>query len=757
MAPSCVGRAVRKRLIIVGQSNEALELIPALEANPDVQVEALVVTDAHATRATLEADPATAGLCDRVSEDLETALAIPGLTGVIDADAPSRHRDRFDEVAELQITTPALARLLYAFGPIDAFTKGDLLNALREILDSYDLGLERGALFHRVLQIAIAAAGADRGSLMLWDETERSLRVEVAVGIEAELVPTIRRRSGEGISGHVFSVGRPLLLQGKVDRERYEIVREREDVTSAISAPLRHRDRVIGVLNLSHGREGDAFDDEDLDFVEQLARLDARLIARAEEFHRLRRESETLRAEAQVHRVLTSESALSDRLRALCRDLAKETDGIARLYLHEPAFSALVLQATSQSANPFGPRERVRLGEGVIGKAAQTRREVILRAQIDDTQLAHTVIPLMRDQTLVGVVSLEGVGADERELERARASVAALSENLRDQLRGAQLERGSKRQAQLTDIVARLGVCADADAAERLLAEEAATLLEAQDAVVRLRDPSTGRFRIVAWSGVGAWREATLAGLEKQLAVECIRERKTLRVAELGAELGEQSAIGAAMVMPMLQNGSAVGSLSVMGKVPEEPVLGEVFDTEDENLLSMLAAHFLASRSGGEVVASLGTAAGSRYDGETGLPGSEMLRERLDQEIARSGMRGHELVLFRFDVPSLAESETEDETASDAATRIGQALRTALRDFDVVARDSVSRFSALIPEPDAELPALVATLGRALNDALEAFEISGSEMQMGYAVYPSDGQDAETLLQKVAVARVESH
>ena len=34
------------------------------------------------------------------------------------------------------------------------------------------------------------------------------------------------------------------------------------------------------------------------------------------------------------------------------------------------------------------------------------------------------------------------------------------------------------------------------------------SLLEAQDAVLRLREEPSGRFRIASWSGVGEWRKA---------------------------------------------------------------------------------------------------------------------------------------------------------------------------------------------------------------------------------------------------------
>ncbi len=752
---------MRKRIAIVGSSAEGLELIPPLEANPEVEVAALVVSDLDSGLETLrDAFPELAAqYAERLTTDLEAALALPGLAAVVDAEATARQRSRFERERDLQVTTPALARLLYAFGPVDAFTKTDLLHALREILDSYDLALDRRGLLSRVLQVAVAATGADRGSLMLWDDDERSLQLEVAMGIEEELHEKIRMRSGEGIAGRVFALGRPILLHGKADQRRYDIIRERDDVESAISAPLVYAGEVLGVLNLSHARDRDVFDEEDLDFVEQLARLDARLIARAEEFHGLRRESEALRAESEVHRILSADSPLADRLRALCRELAQEAGGVARLYLHDPDLEALVLQAASTSANPFGPRERIGFGEGVVGLVGENRREAVLRGANGGRAMALIALPLCRADELLGVVTLEGdSGSQGIELERLRSAVAAAANDLADHVRGARLERASQRQTQLTEIVARLATHTDRDELCAAAAEEATLLLEAQDAVLRLRDEASGRFRIVAWSGVGAWREASLAQLEKSLAADCIRARGPLRVPNLGAQGGPGAAVDAAMVLPLARDGKAVGSLSVLGKVPEEPLLGECFDGEDEKLLAQLGNHLLMALA--DLDHRRERTGGHRPDPATGLAGAGRFRERLDEELARSSGRGHALVLFSLQLRGLdaLADEGRGDDGEALAAQIADALRGSLREFDVVSRQGPDQFSALVPEPDGAIPEIATALGRAVRETLDAHPDTGGgiDFSLGYAVFPENGDDAESLLTRAAEARIDA-
>ena len=247
---------MRKRLGIVGHSDEGLALIPLLEANPDVELCGVLSDDPDAARAALvRVDPKYAlRSYQLLVSDAQAFLRTPGLVALIDAEAPATFRSVLESAPErgVQVTTPLIAKLLYAFGPVDAHRKPDLLHALGEILESYNLTIDRRGLLNRILQIAVGSTGADRGSLMLWDEAEGALRIEVAIGIEKELISKIRIRPGEGIAGIAFAEHKPLLLSGKADQRLYEIARERSDVESAISAPLIHGERVLGVLNLSH-------------------------------------------------------------------------------------------------------------------------------------------------------------------------------------------------------------------------------------------------------------------------------------------------------------------------------------------------------------------------------------------------------------------------------------------------------------------------------------------------------------------------
>jgi len=268
---------VRKALAIYGATEETLALVPALLENAEVEVVGIFADDVAAARARASA------LRIFVPIDSDARLFSRALYGVIDSGAGRPFGERFPDAAgALQVVPPLTARLLWAHGVSSADRRTELLHALREVVESVNLTIDPDELFARMLEIAQGVTGADAGSLMLLDAAKGELAIRVATGVEPELWPKIRVRLGEGVAGRAAAEARPIKVRGRADREQFRVLRERGDVASALCVPLVHEGKVLGVLNLHHSSREDAFDDEDLAFAEQLGRLDAQIIARAQ-------------------------------------------------------------------------------------------------------------------------------------------------------------------------------------------------------------------------------------------------------------------------------------------------------------------------------------------------------------------------------------------------------------------------------------------------------------------------------------------
>ncbi len=108
--------------------------------------------------------------------------------------------------------------------------------------------------------------GVERCSLMLLDESRETLRIRAQQGMDESIAASVRVRIGQGIAGWVAHNRKPLFV--RVKREEQPVQHTHQDAynsDSFIAVPLVHNNRLLGVLNLSNKRGGDAFDDLDLD------------------------------------------------------------------------------------------------------------------------------------------------------------------------------------------------------------------------------------------------------------------------------------------------------------------------------------------------------------------------------------------------------------------------------------------------------------------------------------------------------------
>lgn len=761
---------MRKRLGIVGHSDEGLALIPLLEANPDVELCGVLSDDPDAARAALvRVDPKYAlRSYQLLVSDPQAFLRTPGLVALIDAEAPATFRSVLESAPErgVQVTTPLIAKLLYAFGPVDAHRKPDLLHALGEILESYNLTIDRRGLLNRILQIAVGSTGADRGSLMLWDEAEGALRIEVAIGIEKELISKIRIRPGEGIAGIAFAEHKPLLLSGKADQRLYEIARERSDVESAISAPLIHGERVLGVLNLSHSLRRGAFSEEDRDFVARLAAIDAKIITRAEEYHRLLRDSARLRAQSLVRDALGESAPLHQQLSKVCQYLAEElSGGIAHVFLVDAEQGALVLRGSSTPIDRLASPYRIRPADGIHGWVSRQRKAIVLSNVTDEGCACFAVLPLVARGELIGVLSFEGMlapGAPEILREKIAAVADALALALADALRTLQMEREATKTGAITELAARLGSAADSAQLHRSITSSAAMILEAEHAVLRLQDPATGRYQIRSYFGSAETEEqAPLLELEKALSIRALSIREPVRVVDVRAdeELSKHRPdVISAMSWPLRRDGRVFGTLSLLGKVARDALTSESFAAQDQALLGRFAEH--AQQALEQVGERERMRHQRRFDELTALPNATYVGERIEEEIARAGARGRSFALVRFRLDGLAEllSGPDATSAEHLVVSLAQELRAGLREFDIVARSAPDTFLMLIPEPESDVSALLGPLARRVREAIrrepEPALGEGVRLEFGYALFPGDGQTSRALLEATRRTRV---
>ncbi len=759
---------MRKRIGIYGATDETLQLIPLLEANPEVEISAIYDPDPTALRERLDAlEPEIAEtLRGRLVPD-DTALASDvRLHAVIDSGSCAPFASSFPEASErgVQVVTPLAARLLWGYGATSSDRKAELLQVLHEVLESYNLTIDTDELFGRMLEIARSVTSADGGSVMLLDPEARELRVRVATGIEPELWPKIRVPIGDGIAGRVAAEARPLCLRGKADRQSFNIVRERLDVESALSVPLVHEGRVLGVLNLHHKTRADAFSEDDLEFIEQLGRLDAQIIARAQEHEAMRSQATRYKAVREVNRILAQKRPLPERLTELCRFVVAQVGhGIATLYLYDPDEQQLVLNATSLEGGGFGEEYRIGLDQGIDGTAARTREPSFLRRE--DGGLAYSALPLMSGDTLTGLLSIQAGddaprarGAEEFLLDIA----AAAAEEIASLRREARMTTRATKVGAINEMGIRMISITDPAEVLRMGTSSAAMVLEADHAILRLQDEETGRYVIRSYFGsADGHLQEKLFRLDKRVSVDTIKRRSPLLVRDLAEDekLRDFGAdVRSLIATPLRNGGRVIGTLVIYDKVAADRFAVGNFSDEDLQLFVKFVSYLERAVTNARFYAQARQF--RNFDEETGLPNATYLSKRIQEELARADGKQGAMALATCCVENIDEIQraTDPAFVRRVIQRTVSALRAQLRDFDVAGRTGEAEFTVLLPEPGFAPSERIFALARSVADDISKDDALNDPVRValafGYAVHPEEGEDRDSLLEQAREPRI---
>jgi CRP-like cAMP-binding protein len=117
-----------------------------------------------------------------------------------------------------------------------------------------------------VLEEIRNAVSAEKGSIMLLESTSSALEIAAAFGSESS--PKLKLSPGVGIAGDVMKTGKAELVNNVSIDARF--VPGKSDIASMLCVPLRFKDNVFGVINMSTSSEK-LFTIDDLKLLHSLA------------------------------------------------------------------------------------------------------------------------------------------------------------------------------------------------------------------------------------------------------------------------------------------------------------------------------------------------------------------------------------------------------------------------------------------------------------------------------------------------------
>ncbi len=177
----------------------------------------------------------------------------------------------------------------------------------------------RGIL-NEVLENITTMLSSELGSVMLVDEPAQELVIRASKGLSEDVINKTRVKVGKGISGWVAKAGSPLLIRNIETDERFSRQNSKRYYTSSLlSAPIRVRNRVVGVVNVNNKTTREPFTEYDLSL---LTILTNEMSIAIESSHW---QKELEEANARIEKLKVSKQILSDIARSLDDELYELT------------------------------------------------------------------------------------------------------------------------------------------------------------------------------------------------------------------------------------------------------------------------------------------------------------------------------------------------------------------------------------------------------------------------------------------------
>ncbi|MEE8392526.1 MAG: GAF domain-containing protein [Anaerolineae bacterium] len=306
--------------------------------------------------------------------------------------------------------------------------------------------LELDTVLHQVLELTCQALNATAGSILMSEPDTGKLIFVLTLSDETTSPRSHHLPPGQGIAGWVAQHGQSVRVNDvRHDPRWYDGV---DAVTgletrSLLCAPLKHRGKITGVIEIINEREG-AFTDEDLSLLEASSSIAAAALENARLYTTTRARAAELARLNEVGLALTSTLDFSTIVHAALSQIQRlfQAEHVSLLQ-PDPQTGELCFVKALVGRTPIEIPVRLPPGEGIVGWVLEQRQPVLVDdVQTDPRSLqwvyqhTHTqarglmAVPLLAQERVIGVIevsSSEPGAYTNNELQTLQAVASTLS------------------------------------------------------------------------------------------------------------------------------------------------------------------------------------------------------------------------------------------------------------------------------------------------------------------------------------------
>lgn len=473
------------------------------------------------------------------------------------------------------------------------------LESLREISLELVAELDVEKLLKSITARACGLLQSSGGGIYLYRPALGKLELVVSIGVDAVITGSYLEL-GQGLSGKVMEFGNPIVVGDYDNWEGRASIYSGISFKSVVGVPIRRGAEILGVLTLLHFQP-QKFAQQDVALLELFAGYAAVAIHNARLYQSVQSRLNQLEALHETSKSLSGEYDLDHLLQSVVES-ARKLLGSSTSSMYLKFGDMLELMKVTDPSYPTG--QRLRLGEGIAGRVAETRQPMWVddystwegHAAIFDGMSIHAVleVPMLYRGELIGVLTADEYGESKRKFSEEDGRLLSL---FASQAAGAihsarlfaELRHRAEEFAGLYEITRDLSMQLDLSTVMVKIIERAQRLLDTPCCSISLYDTNRMDLELVAAIGpdlpVGTRRQLGdgLAGRVAQSRTSIIVE--DYQTWELRSILYWQIPYGSMLGVPLLYGGHLLGVLDVAEIKPST----RIFTETDLRLLTLFA------------------------------------------------------------------------------------------------------------------------------------------------------------------------
>jgi len=642
----------------------------------------------------------------------------------------------------------------------------DEVYSVEDTLAAFERLFDRKQLLKFLLDVAVQAARATAGSIMLYSAESSELYIAYATGLSERVIRNTRQKIGEGIAGSVAKKREGKLITATEGPPLYPADRDRSGIRTAISVPLEWDNQLLGVLNVSSDSKKKELNEAGLVALQKLSGRISRVLRESlklQETQIRHREMNLRQSMGELSEKLISTQAKFSLISNLLGELVNADT--VEIFVGTQEGDWLVLGGSNRRISP--QPEMIRCERGALSRAYLERRPIVLTETVDrhgeslPDVSSFAFVPLFLKNAL-GVLMLEF--CDPHRLDEflvIKDSVTLeLSRFIASEKREKNLRRELEALARVSDAAPALLTCRTIDDLCEFLSRMVADLMEAERVSVRIigSEGDTGkvsRFESLP-DRVGTWADEDD---ERFLKLRKKEEAYSIAFLNFAPEAGEHlPAYHSMLATPVFVDDKFRGGIIAYDKRPANPLEDATFSDLDRTIMN-----HVVSIAEPALKALSQPASGRKGARAPEITYDEMVRGNLvrmkkvmESEMSRSDRYHHAFSLLVLQIKPLSAMFDEDEHAAlalvDEITR-GVQTRTRKTDYGCwIRRDT---FAMVSLEGSRRIRFLVSRLMLyLLKDfaAVADIAIEPSDVLVAHTFYPGTAKTPETMLDEAEKA-----